>query len=137
MERSTTGVARRHGNRRFRSETASRAGSRARFDTLTFEQSEKCVDELIRDEASAGSTPSHFNLGQSFEITQWRVDGQEVPTQSLLSIHYGQLPCLTTFLQFETVEDFRSVQRVLADIGLCKLNEKHLKPMKASKTIRT
>ena len=106
----------------------------ARFDALTLEQSERCIDELIRDEASAPDAASRFILAQSFEVTKWRVDGEETPTRSVLSIHYGQLPCLMTIFQFETVEQFQSVQRVLADIGLCKLNEKHLKPMKITKT---
>jgi hypothetical protein len=104
-----------------------------RFSALTLEQSEKCIDELIRDETSAGDA-SRFALAQSFQVTKWRVDGQEAPTQSSLIIHYGQLPCLSTFLQFETVEQFQSVQKVLAELGLCKLNEKHLKPMKIPKT---
>jgi hypothetical protein len=72
-------------------------------------------------------------LVQSFIVTKWRVGGQEAPTRSLLSIHYGQLPCLSTLLEFETVEQFHIVQRVLADIGLCKLNEKHLKLVKSRK----
>ena len=111
--------------------TLSRNG---RFDALTLEQSEKCIRELIKDEASDAGAAGRFNLAQSFEVTKWRVGGQEAPTRSLLAMHYGQLPCLTTFLQFESVEQFESVRRVLADIGLCKLNEKHLKPMKAGKT---
>jgi hypothetical protein len=104
-----------------------------RFNALTLEQSEKCIDELIRDEKSAGDA-SRFALAQSFQVTKWRVNGQEASTQSSLIIHYGQLPCLSTFLQFETVEQFQSVQKVLAELGLCKLNEKHLKPMKIPKT---
>ena len=106
---------------------------RGRFDALTLDQSERCLDELIRDEASGAGRAGRLLLAQSFEVTKWRVGGQEVPTRSLLSIHYGQLPCLTTFLQFESLEQFLSVQRVLADIGLCKLNEKHLKPVKISR----
>jgi len=114
--------------------TPSRNG---RFDALTLEQSDRCIDELIRDEASAAEAASGFILAQSFEVTKWRVDGKEAPTQSSLGIHYGQLPCLMTIFQFETVEQFRSIQRVLADIGLCKLNEKHLKPMTITKAKRT
>src|SRR4029453_4765521 len=110
--------------------TPSRDG---RFDALTLEQSERCIDELIRDETSVAGAASRFSLAQSFQVTKWRIDGQEAPTQSSLIIHYGQLPCLSTFLQFETVEEFQSVQKVLAELGLCKLNEKHLNPMKKQK----
>jgi hypothetical protein len=111
--------------------TSSRGG---RFDALTLEQSESCIDELMRDETSVAGAASRFSLAQSFQVTKWRIDGKEQPTQSSLIIHYGQLPCLSTFLQFETVEQFQSVQKVLAELGLCKLNGKHLKPMKIPKT---
>ncbi len=100
------------------------------FARLTLAQSDRCVDELIKDEASDPGAAGRFALAQLFEITKWRVDGQEVPTTSSVSIHYGQLPCISTFFQFETVEQFYSVRRVLEDIGLCKLNEKHLKPVR-------
>lgn len=107
-----------------------------RFDRLTLEQSDRCIDELIKDETSAARANVRFALAQGFEITKWRLNGEAVPTQSSLIIHYGQLPCLSTFFQFETVEQFHGVQRVLADIGLCKLNEKHLKPSKPTKAGR-
>ena len=103
------------------------------FLRLTLEQSDRCLDELIKDEASAPGAAGHFALAQLFQITKWRVDGQEVPTSSSVTIHYGQLPCISTFFQFETVEQFHSVRRVLEEIGLCKLNEKHLKPVKTRK----
>jgi hypothetical protein len=100
------------------------------FARMTLEQSDRCIDELIKDEASAPGAASRFALTQMFEITKWRIDGQEVPTTSSVIINYGQLPCISTFFQFETVEQFYSVRRVLEEIGLCKLNEKHLKPLK-------
>ncbi|MCM3869448.1 MAG: hypothetical protein ND895_01955 [Pyrinomonadaceae bacterium] len=103
------------------------------FARLTLEQSDRCIDELIKDEASAPGAAGHFALAQMFQITKWRVEGQEVPTSSSVTIHYGQLPCISTFFQFETVEQFHSVRRVLEDIGLCKLNEKHLKPVRPKK----
>jgi hypothetical protein len=103
------------------------------FARLTQEQSDRCIDELIKDEAAAPGAASHFALAQLFEITKWRVDGQEAPTNSRVTIQYGQLPCISTFFQFETVEQFHSVRRVLADIGLCQLNEKHLKPVRTKK----
>ena len=103
------------------------------FARLTLEQSDRCIDELIKDESSTPGAAARFALTQMFEITKWRIDGQEVPTTSSVIIHYGQLPCISTFFQFETVEQFHSVRRVLEDIGLCKLNEKHLKPVRTKK----
>jgi hypothetical protein len=106
------------------------------FAQLTHEQSDRCIDELIKDEASAPDAAGHFALAQSFAITKWRVDEQEAPTNSTVIIHYGQLPCISTFFQFELVEHFHSVKRVLEDIGLCKLNEKYLKPVRTKKSGR-
>lgn len=103
------------------------------FARLTQEQSDRCIDELIKDEASVPGAAGNFALAQSFAITRWRVDGQEAPTNSSVIIHFGQLPCISTFFQFETVEQFHSLKRVLEDIGLCKLNEKYLKPVRTKK----
>ena len=92
------------------------------------------LTDLSETRQSVAGAASRFSLAQSFQVTQWRIDGQEAPTQSSLIIQYGQLPCLSTFLLVETVEEFQSVQKVLAELGLCKLNEKHLKRMKIPKT---
>lgn len=104
-----------------------------RFDRLTLEQSNRCLDEFMKDEAANADVARRFVIGQAFAIAKWRLHGELVPTQSLLTMQYGQLPCLSTFFQFETVEQFHAVQRVLADLGLCKLQEKHLKAMKRAK----
>ena len=39
-------------------------------------------------------------------------------------------PCISTFLQFETAGQFEFIKRVLSDLDFCKLNDKHLKPIK-------
>ena len=103
------------------------------FAALTHEQSDRCIEELIKDEATDPGAAAPFALAQLFEITRWRIDGQEAPTNSRAIIHYGQLPCISTHFNFETVEQFHSVRRVLEDVGLCKLNEKHLKAVKTTK----
>lgn len=54
-------------------------------------------------------------------------------TDSHLVMHYGELPCVSTLFEFETVDQFHYVQRVLAELGLCKLNEKHLKPVRTKR----
>jgi hypothetical protein len=100
---------------------------------LACDQTEKCIDEFIKDEASASFAPDHFVLAQHFEITKWLVQGQEAATRSTLFIYYGLFPCLSTLLQFETVQQFQAIKQVLEDLRLCKLNEKHLKPMRIKK----
>ena len=84
------------------------------------------MHELIRNPALL---PGAMFL-QTIDISKWRIEGQPVPTQSLIMLYYGMKPCLSTFLQFETVDEFEFVKRVLADLQFCKLNEKHLKPVK-------
>ncbi len=48
----------------------------------------------------------------------------------MINLFYGMKPCISTFLQFETVEHFEFIRQVLEYLHFCKLNEKHLKPMK-------
>jgi hypothetical protein len=103
------------------------------FDELTEQQSNQCLDEIINSEAVVSGEMSPFMLNQHYEISKWRIDGQDVPTSSRVMIYYGRLPCLSTLFQFETVEQFRHVKRILEDLGLCKLNEKHLKTLRTKK----
>ena len=69
-------------------------------------------------------------LLQSVDISKWLIEGQPVTTQSRVTLYYGMKPCISTFLQFETTSQFEFIKRVLADLDFCKLNEKHLKPIK-------
>ena len=110
--------------------------SRGGYFPLDHEQCAKCIDELIKDEAFAPGAASSFLLTHSIVIAKWRIDGEEVPTSSRVVMNYGRLPCISTFFQFETVEQFQSVKRVLKNIGLCKLNEAHLKPIKIRKAAK-
>ena len=103
------------------------------YKALTEEQSDECLDEMIKDEAANARAARDYMLLQSFAIGAWRIDGESIPTASMVNMNYGQLPCITTFFQFETVEQFLSVKKTLEDIGLCKLNEKHLKPIRTKK----
>ena len=96
------------------------------FHSLTNQQCELALNELIRN---AVLLPGVMFL-QTIDISKWRIEGKPVPTQSLIMLYYGMKPCLSTFFEFETVEQFEFVKRVLADLQLCKLNEKHLKPVK-------
>ena len=69
-------------------------------------------------------------LLQGVDISKWFIEGQPVTTQSHVVLYYGIKPCISTFLQFETTSQFEFIKRVLADLEFCKLNEKHLKPIK-------
>ncbi len=69
-------------------------------------------------------------LLQSIDISKWRIEGQAVATQSRIMLYFGMKPCISTFLQFETTGQFEFIKQALSDLNLCKLNEKHLKPIK-------
>lgn len=97
---------------------------------LTPSQVESWLGELI----SAGAIHpgaaylESASLTAYIEISQWRMNRRSAPAyQSLLIAHFTLHPCLSTFFRFETVEDFRAIQHLLADLKFCKLDEKYLK----------
>jgi len=96
------------------------------FWSQTQQQSEAALNEIIRNRAGI----SRILFSPSINISKWLIDGQPVATQSEVSIFYGMKPCIATFLQFETVDQFQFVRQVLSDLRFCTLNEKHLKPNK-------
>ena len=69
-------------------------------------------------------------LVQGVDVSKWLIEGQPSATQSRFILYYGMKPCISTHLQFQTTDEFEFVKRVLSDLQFCKLNEKHLKPMK-------
>ena len=96
------------------------------FYSLTSHQCETALTELLqRSSLLPGSM-----LLQGVEISKWLIDGQPVATQSRMMLYYGMKPCISTFLEFETTGQFEFIKRVLADLDFCRLNEKHLKPIK-------
>ena len=92
-------------------------------------QCEVALNEIIRDSALRRGVL----LQQSFEISKWLINGQPAAIRSRVHLDYGMKPCISTFLKFETVEQFVFVKKVLSDLDFCTLNEKHLKPVKRMK----
>ena len=101
--------------------------SRNGYFHLNEEQIRACLDEIIQRQAASPAGPKPYSVVQAITVTQWRIDGVNVPTRSMFHMHYGRLPCLSTFLQFDSIEHFQYIKRVLEDLKICKLNEKHLK----------
>lgn len=96
------------------------------FNSLAPEKCELALRELIEN---SGLLPGSMLL-QSVNISKWLIEGEAVATESRMTLFYGMKPCVSTFLEFETVGQFEFVKRVLAELDFCKLNEKHLKPIK-------
>jgi hypothetical protein len=103
--------------------TSAREGA---FYSLAPQQCDAALTELIQH---SSLLPGSMLL-QSAHISKWLIEGQPVTTQSRVTLYYGMKPCISTFLQFETTSQFDFIKRVLADLNFCKLNEKHLKPIK-------
>jgi hypothetical protein len=99
-------------------------------EKLTLDQSNACLQEIIRLESISHADARIILLNQYFGITQWAIDGKPVTTRSTLNMHYGAIPCLSTFLWFETEEQFSYIRQIMNDLGLCKLNKQHLKLVK-------
>jgi hypothetical protein len=103
--------------------TGARKGA---FYSLTPQQCEMALNEIIKNSTMIPGVM----LLQGVNISKWLIDGQPVAIQSQIKLFYGMKPCISTFLQFQTVDQFEFVKRVLSDLQFCKLNEKHLKPIK-------
>jgi hypothetical protein len=109
------------------------AAQDASFYSLTPQQCETALAELIRNRALLPGSV----LLQAVEISKWLIEGRAAKTRSRIHLYYGMKPCISTFLQFETVGQFEFIRRVLSDLRFCTLNEKHLKPIKRELKIRT
>jgi hypothetical protein len=105
------------------------------FPKLTEVQCKKCRDDVIY--TATPETLRKLLLLESYEISKWRIEGQDVATHSGMTLYYGQLPCISTFLRFGSRDEFNFIKTVLSDLGLCKLNEKHLREIKQRKLGRT
>ena len=96
------------------------------YISLTSQQCDLALNEIIRNNAIV---PGVLLL-QSVDISKWLINGQPVPTESTINLNYGMKPCISTFLDFQTVEHFQFIKGIFSDLRFCTLNEKHLKPVK-------
>jgi hypothetical protein len=92
--------------------------------SLTPHQFEESLHEIINDDALIPDVL----LMQGVAISQWLIEGQPVATDSRFLVYYCPRPCLTTWLNFETIEQFQCIRRVFEDLDFCELHEKYLKP---------
>jgi hypothetical protein len=99
------------------------------FYSLPPEKCEVALNEIIRNSALIPGV----SLLQDVGVSKWLIDGRPVAVQSTINLNYGMMPSISTFLQFETIEQFHFIKQVLADLRFCTLNEKHLKPIRRGK----
>jgi len=102
------------------------ASQHSAFQNLTEQQCELSIDAIANNENLGGQKAGSCILIQSFTILRWRVSRETAETPSEVSMYYGQGAYLSTSLQFASSEDFQQIRKILDDLGLCKLNEKHL-----------
>ncbi len=96
------------------------------FYPLTSNQFEQCLIEIIKDEASTAKTNRPLLL-QPCKVSRWRINGQEIATNSHVNLYHGTKACISTLLQFATIDQFQYIKRVMEALHLSTLNEKHLK----------
>jgi hypothetical protein len=107
---------------------------RDRGTVLTREQAERCLAQLIEDENTFRTSGDGISLWYQYEISEWK--GMECGPSplpvSIITISYGNWPRLQTELFFSSAGEFDRVRRALAELGLCRLNPKHLRPLPRS-----
>jgi hypothetical protein len=103
------------------------------FYNLNQEQYDLCLRELIKEELLLGDQTNPFMLSKSVQISKWKIQDQDILTDSWITLNVGDMPFVTTFLQFDSVENFLKVKEILEEIKFFKLNEKHLKLRKSKK----
>jgi hypothetical protein len=94
-----------------------------------------CFYQLLQAGALDPAHPCSAHVSGLIVISKWSLNRREIPTKSTLISHYGPLPAVSTMFQFETIDDFHGVQKILSDLGLCQLSEKHLKTTKRLKRL--
>jgi hypothetical protein len=68
-----------------------------------------------------------FSLLRKAKVTRWRIGERSVNTDSEFNINFGLRGRLSTFLEFNSTEEFDAVALALSQARLCRLNPKHLK----------
>jgi len=100
------------------------------FYSLSQHKSDKCLRKLIRFHALDPASARRFTVVQDFKVTKWRMREATVDTDSDLFISYGKHSHIGTTLRFESLDHFTQIQRIMREIGLCELNDKHLTVVK-------
>jgi hypothetical protein len=95
------------------------------FPKLSQAQIEICFKELVLDERLY--VGQHVNLLEPVSIAKWLINARPSATHSSINLYYGSFPLLSTFLRFDTLEDFEYIREVMQTLKLCRLNDKHLK----------
>ena len=92
---------------------------------------ESAFKMLVSDESELPLGNTNILRSRAIKIHEWHIAGTAAPTQSTIHWNYGSTPGISTFLRFNTREEFDYIRSVFADLKLCKLNEKHLKLVKS------
>lgn len=104
--------------------------SRDGFFSLSNEQFDKALDEIVTDPSILASRDVHILLGAQIMIYKWTAQPHMQTIASLLSVDFGHDPHISTILHFANREQFDEVRTEFATHLKCNLNEKHLKPFK-------
>jgi hypothetical protein len=102
----------------------------SRIANLEEPESERCLDQLLIDEADFRSRDIHLSVWHEYEVRLWKFRATDQVTTSRLTARYDIYPSLGTELRFESTQQFQCVSGALTQFGLCTLNPKHLKAIR-------
>jgi hypothetical protein len=106
------------------------APARNNYIRLNADQCDACIDEVIRLEQASSKEAGVITLMQAFKISHWRICTLGGVTASRMHMYYGRSACLSTLLEFESIEQFHAIAQMLQDMRICRLSQKHLKVIK-------
>src|SRR5262245_60981678 len=100
------------------------------FSRLSAHQFDQCFVSLVEDPALLSGPSTILILNRCHAITKWRINGVDCPTDSSFDLSFGPEPRLSTFLTFHSIQQFRYIERILAELRFCRLNQRHLKQVR-------
>ena len=107
--------------------------SKLGFFHLTESEFEIAFEVLVALQAELSELKADISLSRFVKIQEWRIDGKPASTVSSIHWDFGSSPCISTFLRFNSRAEFDYIRAIFEELKICRLNEKHLKPIKARK----
>ena len=114
-------------------ETALGKESKEGYFHIVEAEFETAFGVLVSLEDELPDLKAHVLLSRRVKVQEWLIDGVAVPTASTLSWDFGTRPGVSTFLQFNDRREFDFIAAAFEELKICRLNEKHLKPVRRAK----
>lgn len=103
------------------------------FQKLDKNQFQIVLDYLFSIENELKKMFIYINVENVIKINCWKINNKKVKTMSELGINYGCEPYIGTEFILNNEEEFYYLYEVFNRNNICKLNKKHLSPIKNPK----